>query len=85
MNADVLDIVQAWLKGNKFDGLFNEDGPCGCTLEDFCPCGEIQNDCEAAYKHPCKPEYCETCDSDECARPKDVGGEWLMKRKPVAP
>ena len=43
---DVNDIVKTWFKENGFDGLCNED--CGCSLDDFVPCGGPNGDCEPA-------------------------------------
>jgi len=48
----VREIVKQWLKDNKYDGLVDYEIECGCTLEDFEPCGEIGSECTAAYKHP---------------------------------
>jgi len=49
MNAEykVEGIVKQWLRDNGYDGLYNDD--CGCTLDDFAPCGEICGDCVAGY------------------------------------
>jgi hypothetical protein len=55
---DAIKIVEAWLKGNGYDGLCTED--CGCLVGDLMPCGEFGTKCEAGYKRPCPgPEDCE--------------------------
>jgi hypothetical protein len=49
----VLEIVKDWLKEHGYDGLYLPIGDgeaCGCSLDDFAPCGEIDGDCQAAYK-----------------------------------
>jgi hypothetical protein len=50
---NVKEIVTKHLEANGFDGLFNgdiEDG-CGCTLDDFMPCGgECVLDCEPGFR-----------------------------------
>ena len=63
-NPTVFQIVQAWLNENGYTGLFQDE--CGCTLEDFAPCGEISQECEAGYKKLCKPEDCRREEVDGC-------------------
>lgn len=29
-----------WLRAKGYDGLYATEGPCGCGLDDFAPCGE---------------------------------------------
>ncbi len=56
---EVRQIVEQWLRANKYDGLTTED--CGCEVDDLMPCGEIISDCKAGYKVPCPgPEDCPT-------------------------
>ena len=44
----ISDIVLEYLKSNGYDGLMKED--CGCTINDYMPCGgEYIDDCETAY------------------------------------
>lgn len=45
-----IDLVQIGLKQGGFDGLYNAD-LCGCEVGDLAPCGEIQHECTAGYKH----------------------------------
>ena len=51
---DVNDIVKTWLKENGFDGLCNED--CGCSLDDFAPCGGPYGDCKPALMRVLGPD-----------------------------
>lgn len=46
------EILKAWLKENNYDGLVNPDLECGCTLNDFIPCSEPGEDCEAGINRP---------------------------------
>lgn len=55
----VKNIVIEYLQKNGFDGLTNVDLECGCHLEDFAPCGQVCEDCEAGYQVPCD---CGSCD-----------------------
>jgi len=53
----IRDIIKQWLKDNGYDGLVDEPGECGCTLDDFMPCCEgWMLDCEPGYKRPCPGE-----------------------------
>ena len=44
-------IIAEWLSLNGFSGLFNEDGECGCPIDDLMPCGEDFSKCRAGYLH----------------------------------
>lgn len=47
---NVKQIVTEYLKENKYGGLWCND--CGCEVDDLAPCGEMNWDCEAGYRHP---------------------------------
>jgi len=55
-------IIIDYLKENGYDGLCGED--CGCGIDDPFVCGEINEDCNAAYEHK-KPD-CNNCDVIDC-------------------
>ena len=76
----VKDIVADWLKTHGYDGLLDVDGAgCGCTLDDFCPCGTLC-DGTPAYKWPCALEGCP--DPDECEVTPGSGQYCLRPEKP---
>lgn len=55
-----------------FDGLLQEDGECGCEVDDLMPCGlalHVVQDCRAAYKVETDPTDC-GCENGTC--------EWHM-------
>ena len=54
---NIKEIIEDWLEKNGYQGLVGDYG-CGCALEDFMPCGEVSEDCEAAYKIKCKGKIC---------------------------
>ncbi len=55
----VKEIIAAWLKAHRRDGLFNADGECACILgSHFMPCNENCSNCQ--------PGYLESCNSDTC-------------------
>ncbi len=49
---DIRQIVEKYLRKNKFDGLFS-GWDCGCKIDDLMPCGEAPPECEPGYKMPC--------------------------------
>lgn len=49
----VREIVIEKLKAMGAAGLCNPDEECGCGLDDFLPCGEMNMECEPARKIPC--------------------------------
>ena len=48
MNA--IEIVQAYLKDNGYDGLANPEQECGCPIHDLFLCQSICEDCVPGYK-----------------------------------
>ena len=66
-NPDVIEMVRAYLAANGFDGLCAEGGECACLADDLAPCGEIQGDCFAGFKHSYPDRHCENgmeCEGD---------------------
>ena len=47
-NPTVQELTAQWLKDNGYDGLYNDDD-CGCTLDDFVPCGHLDSECRAGH------------------------------------
>lgn len=47
---NVFEIVKDYLRNNEYDGLYNTQIPCACTLGDFMPCGEPSPHCEPGYR-----------------------------------
>lgn len=43
------EIVKTWLKEHGYDGLYNE-WECGCSIDDFMPCGEPGEHCMPGYE-----------------------------------
>lgn len=73
MNApDVKKNVEEWLEGEGYGGLYNE-AECGCRLCDLAPCGEMSQNCEAAFLFDCsrcaKRQSCDAADEEQ---------PWLM-------
>jgi len=52
----VRDIIEKYLKENKYDGLFNSDNECSCNLSDLIPCGCNDDfmECEPGCFQDCK-------------------------------
>ena len=51
-SMDVRTAVINYGKENGYDGLYNEDIECGCTWDDFCPCGSDFSMCVFGYAEP---------------------------------
>ena len=49
-NPTVLEIVKEYLMKNHFDGLYNEDLECGCSIDNLNPCGDFSGNCKAGYR-----------------------------------
>jgi hypothetical protein len=65
--------LSEWLEAHNYDGLYSEDEPCGCGLDDLIPCGECCSDCQPARHVDCTPD----CPArDECEYP-DQGGCYM--------
>ena len=47
-----LEIVAAYLVLNGYDGLYNDDGECGCTVGDLSPGMCLSEHCLPGYAHP---------------------------------
>ena len=54
--ASIREIVETALRCQGADGLVNEDGECGCSLDDLMPCENSIagfGDCKPAYEKVC--------------------------------
>ena len=68
---NVKEIVEKYLKENKYDGLAGDD--CGCSFDDFMICeSNMCQDCVPGYKN-----LCEGCIEISC-NARDVVG-YCMK------
>ena len=56
--ANVQEIVEAHLKANGYDGLYNFVGECGCEVSDLDPGNCFEASCEPGYKEPCTGDNC---------------------------
>lgn len=44
--GNVQEIVIAYLKDNRYDGLFENEHSCSCSFSKrTCPCGDLNGDC----------------------------------------
>lgn len=59
---EVYDIIKEYLEKNGYTALCGDD--CGCSLDDFMPCGgDNCMSCTAGYKNDCiKCEKRDECD-----------------------
>ena len=68
---NVKTILSEYLKQHGYDGLFNAELECGCTIDDSFPCEADFSECEPAYKLECP---CENEGEHEACEYKD----WCM-------
>lgn len=54
--TDVKSIVSDWLISHHYDGLFNESGECGCSVDDLMPCDGVDS-CVPAYRYSIGDNY----------------------------
>ena len=54
------------------DGLVDDDGECGCRLQDLAPCGHMGMDCAAA-----RLVQCQSCKYDGFVRLSDSGADFM--------
>ena len=47
----VKEIVEKYLKENKFEGLYSSE--CGCDIEDLMPCGSLIDKCIPGHRKDC--------------------------------
>ena len=62
--ASCAEIIEDYLKKNNYGGLVNEDGECGCEIDDLMPCaGEWAMSCKPGHRVAGCHEACgEGCD-----------------------
>ena len=48
---NVKEIVLDYLSRNSYEGLFNEDSECGCSVDDFMPCSDgMSAECQPGFR-----------------------------------
>lgn len=73
----VMDAILDFAKVNGYDGVCMDE--CGCTLQDFAPCGCSGTECEFGYV--CNCEGCDKDLQDTCEYFEDVadgGGSYIV-------
>lgn len=49
-NPTLKSLVSSALKDYGYDGLYNPDGDCACSIDMLMPCGEPLPECVAGYR-----------------------------------
>lgn len=57
-SKSVREIVEAYIRENGFDGLFNSDLECACRVDDLEPCGCFSDECQVGCEYPCPKSTC---------------------------
>ena len=62
--SKALSELESELRAKGCHGLYNSEGPCGCTWEDLAPCGEcpIEMGCVGGYIGPADGSGFDICD-----------------------
>lgn len=47
------EIIYNYLRDHGYDGLYNEDISCDCSISELFPCIGIVQDCIPGYENPC--------------------------------
>jgi len=53
---NVNDVLRKYMKDNGYDGLYEGGEGCGCSLDDFMPCGTCNGECEFGVKREATQE-----------------------------
>ena len=78
-NKTVREIVKDWLIHHGYDGLYNDNGECGCIIDDLIPCqSEGIEECKAGYKVIITEENKNRLDKNG---EFDIG-DWMISLKP---
>lgn len=75
---DIKEIIHKYLVDNKYDGLANLNIGCGCETDDLFPCsiyGELDQECQPAYKRIYNGTCKENCEDLDCGRDEK---SWCM-------
>ena len=68
----VKEAMIKYLKDNGYGGLYNDNGECGCEVDDLMPCmSEGIENCECGYKVTCNEE----CTHDDA----EPGKSWHIQ------
>lgn len=78
---DVIEIVDAYLEANGYDGLVHDSFECACEKGNLAPCSEIENSCQPGYKIPCPGETCQV----DFNKGKGCGDWHMSIEKPTTP
>ena len=49
---NVREIIKAYLKEHGFDGLVDDDGECGCLVDNLMPCDAPCETCRPGFRGP---------------------------------
>lgn len=84
---EIITDVKKRLSDQGFDGLYNNDGPCGCCIDDLAPCGECQvetMDCGADGLEA--EDWINGCNAGyKHVDPRSQVGDWVISARKEPP
>lgn len=86
---EIIADVKARLAAQGFGGLYNNDGPCGCGIDDLAPCGECQVEIWGGETiDPEAEEWINGCEAGyKHIDPRSPAGDWVISahKEPPTP
>jgi len=70
-------LIKDYAKEHGYSGLFNDEGECGCSLEEHFPCDNVDMNCQFGYVTECV--NCDKKDSKEGCRLNDEGCDMCIR------
>lgn len=84
---EIIADVKSRLSDQEFQGLYNNDGPCGCCIDDLAPCGECQVeivDCGADGLK--REDWINGCEAGyKHVDPRSKVGDWVISATQAPP
>ena len=74
---NVNEIVSKFLEVKGYDGIWNPDGECACSVGGFEQCDMSMGDCQPGHKNVCA----DNCSELITCRLRDDGHTWCISKE----